>query len=362
MLGNPEIIRCYEQFKGLKFGTKELEEEYGKARNELVVNYEQEKQLLFLRSLMTRYNDEKNLYPFHGTTFFHYDDVKKNIIVQIRGETRELNPYSDDTYPFENPIFEKYQKYLYDLLKAKYVHTNVCNLMNAISSGSYPLVTDDDVKKFEKKCESAVINIQNKKNIMNLVNIAADDTKYREKMSQISNRIKEMGPEVQRLQEEYTQSAYILNMHYDKVEIITNLEIIYSLYKWINFFDISITDLFSDIKTKEECLELDTKQRRKFTNSFVTEVKRLIPQCCMRKIELPNGFNTYYESEPNDELTFCEFIIRYCCRGRLCDVCNVVIENQTRGEKIYDMLSVLCLRDIVPLVFEYDDFKPLRQR
>jgi hypothetical protein len=345
----------------------QLESECEKVLNELRKNDEQEKKLLFLRKLMNMYNIEMEFYPLRPIVSFYSDvEDEEKIKVQFEEEIHTLYHYHDDSYKY--PCSEKYQKYLYDFLKARLDYKYVSNLMNTING--YPLVSDDDVKNLEKKFESVKMNMQDKENIVNLVNIAADDTRYEETMSQIITRNRELIPEAQRLQEEYKVSIDILNMHHNNIRVITNLEIIYSLYKWSNFFEISIPDLFSDVKTEKECLVLDTKKTNKILDIFVTEVKKMIPQCdsrrkCMQSIET----KTFYTSEPNNELTFYRFIqscmkrrTHYNNGGVLCEKCTVVIKNQTRGEKIYDVLCDFYLRDIVPLVFEYDDFKPLRQR
>ena len=115
-------------------------------------------------------------------------------------------------------------------------------------------------------------------------------------------------------------------MHYDNPNI-TNLEIIYLLYKWINFFNIPIIDL-SEVKSKEECLVRGTSM--KFVNLFVTEVKKWIQHCeskCMQSIEL----KTNYKTESGIVQSLIRFIQSCMPRRKVCHDCIIVIKVQSLG-------------------------------
>jgi hypothetical protein len=113
----------------------------------------------------------------------------------------------------------------------------------------------------------------------------------------------------------------------------------------------------SEVKSKEECLLRGTSM--KFVNLFVTDVKKLIPHCeskCMQSIEL----KTNYKTESGIDLSLIRFIQSCMPRRKVCHGCIIVLKVQSLGERIYDVLSDMCLKDIVSLVFEYIEFIPLQ--
>jgi hypothetical protein len=130
---NGYLIECHKDLKHMRalwHRKDQLESECEKVLNELRKNDEQEKKLLFLRKLMNTYNRKMEFYPLRHIVSFYSDDEEK-IKVQFEEVTHTLYHYYDGSY--EYPCSEKYQKYLYDLLKARLDYKYVSNLMNTIN-------------------------------------------------------------------------------------------------------------------------------------------------------------------------------------------------------------------------------------
>jgi hypothetical protein len=369
-----ELLSIYDCKAKLSMEQKALNNLASQLRNVL----EEKKKLFDIHVDVTRdgINKDFSFYPFDTTYeathvwLCNAMNKKEGFQYLIDGKILKLSPHDvDDDVGYSYDAYYRYQNYLYQFLDARIQHTCLSKQLALMSNNAIFAMMREDINK---QCKRAETDLAFKKEILEKVNIVADDNKRGILENKLIDEIKKLSEETKRSQETVIALKANVDLFYNEqyIHYITDLEVKYLMYKWYMFFGIPLTNKLSEGKISE------------LVNNFISNFKVLMPSCndgCMENLEYKS-----HKAEPDTILTL-DILIQncmsferedrcYCVRNFRCiyhnndeksyrkKLCCVCLNNICKF-MIIQMVTDVCINvvgnDVLCIILEYADLEPL---